>query len=241
MVHPQIVDSEEAISGALAALSEPFPDAIAELILDIAVGHLSMNTEQGYAARVLLNGSDPPVIYIPCPKMLSTFEPKLARQLSCGVEEMTQSFRFKVTAHEPGYGSVCKLKVADALNGEWHVALFRFSKARDVFEAMLDSVQTVCDIGSGCDDMAMLILLAAKGFSTLTADFVFENLFTQHVQRWFKDDNSGRVMLSKIADIRVYDWVLDDLQCQMLMENYTAASRKCEGHLNANQPNCIGG
>ena len=90
---------------------------------------------------------------------------------------------------------------------------------------MIDSAQTVCDtVDVRETDVSGVID---------QTEWTLQNLyFGGHVNRhmdawsWTVSDECVRQMDGQIADIRVYDWLLDEVQCQMLMENYTTAYRK---------------
>jgi len=232
---PDVVKPEPA-SRALKALSEHFPDDIADRILDFSAGHRAMHTEKGYAARVLHSVCDPcatnhqgyhcsfegsPIIK-PSPPTIPRLmlEEKVLRKLSSA--EMTLSFRFKASSIGSGDGLFYSFKASSiglfsstnsfmlsgkalhalkVVDGEWHVAVLRVSNTRTVFEFMIDSAQNV---GYGND-----LFVANK-----------RELALEQLHFGGQGELHSR-MDGEIADIRVYDWVLDAVQCQMLMENYT--------------------
>jgi len=248
--HSQSMEEGSYTSQALAALSTPFPDAIAELILDLSTGYLSINSEEVYSAekvyRCSFEGSpiiEPTPTPYSIPRLMRDLS--LLKQLKCA--EMTLSFRFKAfralfSADSNGaffainffcasdiangrlarrnikirYGK--KLQELKLIDGEWHVALLRISKARGIFQIMIDDARTAEQ-------------LPFEDFMDTTApvisDFTPENLaqhFGGHICRVSAEARMG--MDGETADIRVYDWVLDERQCQGLMDNYTTPYRK---------------
>jgi len=261
--HSQSVEEDSYTAQALAALSTAFPDAIAELILNLSTGYVSIHSEEVYSAEKVHRCSFADIIEpTPTPHSIPRMMLKMKMQEQLGGAEMTLSFRFKATrachceedltralnedsngwlfaikfllASDIAYGRLfhtverdirlrygSMLQKQEVIDGEWHVVVLRIISDRGVFQIMIDDARTAEQLRY--EDFMDCTFPDYMD----TRDSTLEKLALRFGGNICKMSAEARLgMDGEIADIRVYDWVLDQMQCQMLMDNYTTPYRK---------------
>ena len=146
---------------------------------------------------------------------------------------MTVSFRFKCKSISTGthYGSLIQIMSGQSLNGNmlakmgviddnWHVCVVRIEKKRTTGRKLSDVIRGFdLDVRYTVDNIdvnteKVLVTDDIDSFDLKVCGFNFGGHVSTRLNNVYKRVDG------EVEDIRIYEWILDDIQCQTLMDNY---------------------
>ena len=145
---------------------------------------------------------------------------------------LTVSFRFRIEDIALGahYGSLIQIMEGSSLNGndltkmnvvdnQWHVCVVRIERTKAPDKEEEDSKGYDFEVRYSVDNVE---LKSARGLIENVDNIELQVgglNFGCHVHTPF--NNVYKRVDGEVEDIRVYEWILDDMQCQTLMDNYS--------------------